>query len=682
MPEQPHPAVAVFISYASQDSLAAERICEALRAAGVVAWLDKGELRGGDAWDAHIKKRIHECALFIPVISRHTNARSEGYFRGEWHLATRRLVNLADDAAFLVPVVIDETREAGARVPEEFFRVQWTRLSGGETPPAFAQRVRELLSGDSSAARELPTAAAGESRSGDRSASGRWRYRYLGRRFKALTRRPTTLILGAAIVAALVVGGMLAYERLIGARSTGAGDGTVEARDAPSIAVLPFVDMSENRDQEYFADGLAEDVRNLLASIPSLKVIGRSSSFQFKGRNEDLRGIGRQLRAAYVLEGSVRRSGDRVRVTANLIDTRDGAHQWTQTYDRAFGDVLLLQNELAMGLARALSVSVGADTLRTHTNLASPEAYDLYLRALHASDRQDREGFEAAAAYLQESLQLDPTLAAAATQLAFIRMVQPEFGFAPVKEGYESARLTALQAIRLDPASGTPRAVLGWIHFAYDWDWAAAEAELERALALTPHDSLALKCRARLAEVRGDWAEAARMVNAALARDPLDPAAHNVLSGIYLRAGRFADSEAEIRKVLEISPTYESAPYRLGIVLLSQGNAVDALTAMQETRSEQLRTRGLVNVYHALNRHSESDAALAWMTREHANDDAFGIAQAHAFRGELNEAFEWLDRAYAQKDVVLYRIKGDPLLKNLEGDPRYHAFLQRMNLPH
>jgi TolB-like protein/Flp pilus assembly protein TadD len=617
----------------------------------------------------------------VPVISAHTNARTEGYFRLEWKLASRRLLNIADDAAFLVPVVIDDTPEAQARVPEEFLRVQWTRLPGGEAPQAFAHRVRELLSADDSAGRELG-AAAGGSEPAARAAGDRWRNRNPGDRLNALAGSPRIIMIGAAVVAALVVGGMLTYERLVGPQTAGTGDGVVEAGGAPSIAVLPFVDMSEDRDQEYFADGLAEDVRNLLASNPSLKVIGRSSSFQFKGRNEDLRGIGRQLGAAYVLEGSVRRAGDRVRVAANLVDTRDGAHKWTQTYDRAFGDVLLLQNELATGLARALSINVGADSLRTHTSLANPEAYDLYLRALHASDRQDREGFDASAAYLQQSLQLDPTFAAAAAHLAFIQMVQADFGFVPVNEGYERARRTALEAARLDPEAGTPHAVLGWILFAHDWDWAGADAEIKRALALSPRDILALKCRARLAEVLGDWAEATRAANEALAHDPLDPASRNILAEIYLRTGRFAEAEAEIRKVVEISPTYESAPYRLAIVLLSQGNPVDALTEMERTRNPRLRTRGLASIYHALGRRSDSDAALAWVKREHANDDAFGIAQVHAFRGELNEAFEWLDRAYSQKDTQLYRIIGDPLLKNLEGDPRYHAFLQRMNLPH
>ena len=163
MPNQSSPAGAVFLSYRSQDAEAVARICEALRAAGVEVWLDKSELRGGDAWDAQIKKQIHECALFLPVISAHTNARIEGYFRREWNLATRRLLDMAHDAAFLVPVAIDETREVDARVPEEFLRAHWTRLPGGETPPAFAQRVRQLLGGDGAAVHAAQSTVTGKS---------------------------------------------------------------------------------------------------------------------------------------------------------------------------------------------------------------------------------------------------------------------------------------------------------------------------------------------------------------------------------------------------------------------------------------------------------------------------------------------------------------------------------------
>jgi TolB-like protein/class 3 adenylate cyclase len=453
------------------------------------------------------------------------------------------------------------------------------------------------------------------------------------------------------------------------------------AREEKSIAVLPFVDLSAGKNQEYFADGLAEDVINLLGRIPALKVIGRTSSFQFKGRNEDLRAIGAELGAAYVLEGSVRRLGDRVRVTAQLIGTQDGVRRWSETYDRAFGDVLKLEDELAAGLARALEVDVGAGTLQARTALTSPEAYDFYLRALHAADRRDREGFEAAANYLQQALQLDPTFAAATAELAFVLMAQADFGYAPVGATYERARHTAEAAIRLDPKTDRPHAVLAWIHMAYDWDWPAADVELKRAFVLMPHDTLVLKFAGQLSKVLGHWDEAAGFLSASVARDPLDSGAYTLLSGAYLRAGRLDEAEVAARKVLEFSPTYATGARNLGLVLLARGRREEALAAMQSTTYEVIRTAGLVSAYHALGRQADSDAALAWLTREHASDNAFAIAEAHAFRGEVDEAFRWLDRAYAQKDKGLYLIKGDPLLKRLEGNLRYQAFLHKMKLP-
>jgi TolB-like protein/tetratricopeptide (TPR) repeat protein len=448
-----------------------------------------------------------------------------------------------------------------------------------------------------------------------------------------------------------------------------------------SVAVLPFIDMSEKKDQEYFADGLAEEVRNLLASIPTLKVIGRTSSVQFKGKSEDLRAIGTQLGAAYVLEGSVRKSGDRVRVTAQLIGTQDGVHRWSKTYDRTISDVLKLQDELAAGLARALEIDVGADTLQARTALVSPEAYELYLRAMHEADPQDGEGLETAVNYLQQALRLDPTFAAATTELAFVFFLQGDFGFAPVRDAFEQARRAAEAAIRLDPKSGTPHAVLGWVHMEYDWDWPAADLEISQALRLTPDDALALKGAARLSEVLGHWDEAARFARAELARDPLDVIAYVLLSSTYLRAGLLADSEAAARRGLEIDPNHAGIRFALGRILLTRGKLEEALAVMQAFTSEFRRTEGLIYTYYALGRQADSDAALAWLTREHASDHAFWIAQAHAFRGEIDDAFRWLDRAYEQKDAQLYRMKGDPMLKRLAADPRYHAFLRKMKLP-
>jgi hypothetical protein len=265
MPEQSHPTGEAFLSYASQDAEAATRICAALRAAGVTVWLDKSELRGGDAWDAQIKKHIHDCALFIPVISAHTNTRTEGYFRREWKLATRRLLDMADDAAFLVPVVIDDIREANARVPEEFLHAQWTRLPGGETPPAFAHRVRELLGGDGAAVRTVQSAHTGAHEPGARRARSARSWLWFGGRGR---RRPGRV--GLALIALLLVLGGWVFWHHRAAQDAPAASAPAAAPAAaqgppgasvdqrPSVAVLPFVALSSGPDDGYFADGLTQ----------------------------------------------------------------------------------------------------------------------------------------------------------------------------------------------------------------------------------------------------------------------------------------------------------------------------------------------------------------------------------------------------------------------------------------
>ena len=250
-----------------------------------------------------------------------------------------------------------------------------------------------------------------------------------------------------------------------------------------SIAVLPFVDMSEKKDQEYFADGMAEEIIDLLAKIPPIKVIGRTSSFQFKGRNEDLRTIGSKLGVAYVLEGSVRRSADRVRVTAQLVDTRDGAHIWSETYDRPASDVLQLQGEIATTLSRSLEIGIVADSLQSTRRLKNDEAYDLYLRGLYAAERGDADGLAASAAYLRQALEADPTFADAALALALTYYAQASTSLASSKV-FEQARQTAITALKLNPEFGLAHAVLGGIHTDYDWDWPAADREFKQAVAL------------------------------------------------------------------------------------------------------------------------------------------------------------------------------------------------------
>ena len=447
-----------------------------------------------------------------------------------------------------------------------------------------------------------------------------------------------------------------------------------------SIAVLPFVDMSERKDQEYFADGMAEEVIDLLAKVPGIRVIGRTSSFQFKGKSEDLRKIGDTLGAHYVVEGSVRRAGDRLRVTAQLVGTQDGSRLWSEIYDQPAGDVLQIQDRIAASLARALQVTVGGDELRAPAMLNSPEAYDLYLRGRHALDRWDRIGFEEAAGYLRQAVELDPNSIRAAEWLALAQSNLAVWSFVPPREGFERARKSAQRALLLNPQSGGAHSVLASTHAVYDWDWPAAERESQQALTLDPRDAFVVGNVGFARSAYAPAEESARLMSEAVALDPLNATWHELLAQMRYRAGRLTEAEAEMRKALDLTPTYAEGYFYLGQILLAERQFDASLTAMGQETPENGRDTGLAIVYHALGRGTESDLALARLVKQHAGDAAYEIAQAHAYRGELDQAFHWLDRAYSQKDVELYWIKGDPLFKNLEADSRYSTFLRKMNL--
>jgi TolB-like protein/DNA-binding winged helix-turn-helix (wHTH) protein/Flp pilus assembly protein TadD len=448
-----------------------------------------------------------------------------------------------------------------------------------------------------------------------------------------------------------------------------------------SIAVLPFTDMSEKKDQEYFADGMAEEIINLLVKIPGFKVIARTSSFLFKGQTEDLRTIGRKLGVAYVLEGSVRKSGDRLRVTAQLIDSRDGQHLFSQTYDRDLSDVLKMQDEIAIALVRALKIEVSPlQGLEARPALRNTEAYALYLHGLHDTDRNDQPGFEQARSDFQRALDLDPTFAEAAGVLAATYAWGASVGYIPPGVGFAQARGAAEHAIKLDPNNPIAYSVLGDIHNTFDWDWPAADRDLKRTLALAPNNPVALQIASRQSLTMGRWDDALNLTTASLALDPLDVGGYYWLSTVQLRRGRLADAEAAIRRGLEIAPTFPFGPYALGVILLVRSQPQAALTAFSKEPLEAARINGSAMAYFALGRKAESDAALAQMLKSYAYIP-FGIATIYAFRGESDEAFKWLDRAYDGKDQFLYRIKFAPEFDKLHEDPRYKAFLKKMNLP-
>jgi len=462
----------------------------------------------------------------------------------------------------------------------------------------------------------------------------------------------------------------------LGWGSRGSAGGT------PSIAVLPFVDMSPEKNQEYFSDGLAEELLNDLAKIPGLRVAARTSSFQFKGKTEDLRTVGEKLNVATILEGSVRKQGQRVRVTAQLIKVEDGFHLWSETYDRQLSDIFAVQDEIARSVAGSLKVTLlGGKTATPSARGTNAEAYNAYLQGRYFLQRRSKENVEKALGYYEQAIKLDPGYAPAWAGLATARSVQADGGYLPVEEGYGKAREAAERALALDVNLAEAHAAMGRIKRIYDWDWAGADASYQRALALEPGNATVVRGAAVLAGNLGRSEEAMALDRRAVELDPLSVATHFNLGLHAYYAGRLEEAAAALKKALELNPDYPAAHTLLGKVYLAQAHPQEALVEIERETEPAWRLRGLALAYHALGRKKESDAALAEYVAKYQAVDAFQIAELYAFRGEADRAFEWLERAYAQRDGGLSDMKGDPLLKSLERDPRYAAFLKKMRLP-
>ncbi|HYN15982.1 MAG TPA: protein kinase [Terriglobales bacterium] len=458
--------------------------------------------------------------------------------------------------------------------------------------------------------------------------------------------------------------------------------GRGSAGGTPSIAVLPFVDMSPEKNQEYFSDGLAEELLNDLAKIQGLRVAARTSSFQFKGKNEDLRTVGEKLNVGAILEGSVRKEGSRVRITAQLIKAGDGFHLWSETYDRQLNDILAVQEEIARSVAGSLKVALlGGKTAAPSTQGTNVEAYNAYLQGRYFLQRGNKENVEKAIGYYEQAIKLDSGYAPAWVGLASARSRQADRGYLSVEEGYRKAREAAERALALDANLAEAHTAMGWIKMVHDWDWAGADASYQRALALEPGNARVIRVTARVAGTLGRFEEAMALGRRSVELDPLSAPAHHNLGLDAYRAGRLEEAVAAFKKALELNPEYPDLHASLGGVYLAQAHPQEALAEMERETEPDVRLYGQALAYHALGRKKEADVALAEYVVKYQADSAFQIAELYAFRGEADRAFEWLERAYAQRDGGLAEMKGDPLLKSLERDPRYAAFLKKMRLP-
>jgi TolB-like protein/DNA-binding winged helix-turn-helix (wHTH) protein/Flp pilus assembly protein TadD len=451
------------------------------------------------------------------------------------------------------------------------------------------------------------------------------------------------------------------------------------------LAVLPFQNLTGDPQKEYLADGLTEEMIAELGRLhpEQLGVIARTSVMGYKHSNQRLDQIGRDLSVQYVLENSLRASGDHLRVTVQLLQVKDQSHLWSHDYDYRPRDILSLEEDVAKAVAREIQIRL---TPQQHANLTrvrpvNSEAFEAYLEGRYFLQRDGNGDLNRAQSSYEQAIKLDPGYAPAWAGLSQARFRQADRGFVHLDAGQREARAAAERALVLDPNLAEAHAQMGRIKMFVDWDWMGANASLQRALALDPGNPAVVSFASLLAASLGRFDEALELARRAIAFDPLNAMSRAWLAHICFVMGRQAEAEVDFKKTLELNPDLPGQHEWLGFVYLAQGRSQNALAEMERERATELRLQGYAVVYYALGQKKESDSALSELITTYRADSAFQIAGVYAFRNEPDKAFEWLDRAYVQRDAGLAVTKFERLLKNLHSDPRYIAFLKKLRLP-
>ena len=469
-----------------------------------------------------------------------------------------------------------------------------------------------------------------------------------------------------------------------------------DVTDNPSIAVLPFVNTSDDTANEYFADGLAEELLNVLSKIRGLRVASRTSAFSFKGAKVDIPTMAQKLNVATILEGSVRKAGNRVRISAQLIHVATDSYLWSATYDRELEDIFAVQDDIARSVVTELRAALleerpdAAATAGVEAEIQvaargrgdNVEAYRLYLLANFHHDRFTAEDSAIAIEAYRAALKLDPSyaLAWAGLAIAYARAAGSGWPGTALEEGFRLARKAAEKAMRLAPDISEAHEAMGVIRLTSDFDWKGAEASFARALELSPGNVRVIRDAVDLLRALGRSDEAIALMRQAVELDPLSWSVYRELANCYLGAGRFDEAEAAIRKSLELSPDARMLHFRLSVICLCQGRLDEALKAATRVVHDGFRLLALAMVYHAQGRHVDSDAALEELIETMADTGAFQIAEAFAYRGDRDQAFAWLERAHAQRDAGMHMLREAQSMRGLHADPRWHAFLEKVGL--
>jgi TolB-like protein/Tfp pilus assembly protein PilF len=663
----PSPAGAVFISYASQDAAVAVALVESLEKRGVACWIAPRDVKAGALYADAIVRAISGARAFVLVLS--ASAIESSHVGKEVERASskkRPILALRIDAAPLTPAL-------------EYFlsESQWVEAKAGNMEAAYARLIEAMREPERLAPGNTFAVTSGMAAGAAAAAHSQ-------------SRRNQILLSAGLIVFAIALAALLADKFWLSKHSTPEQAGVPAASGPPagknvattisekSIAVLPFTDMSEKHDQEYFSDGLSEDLIDLLTKVPDLHVPARASSFYFKGQHATIAEIAKALSVAYVLEGTVRKAGATIRVRTELIRADNGYNVWSETYDRDLKDIFKVQDEIAGRVVTALRTALPAVKSGDADRTDNTEAYNQYLLGRNFMRPWTEAGWRHAVEAFGKAIALDPHYAGAYAELGEAEAQLADKVGDPA--GFTRAMAAVERAIALAPDAANGYVIRGFLRTDFLWDWDGAGKDFDKALSLDPNVALE-RYASILAQAQGRLTDAIAMQSRATQRDPLVPIVWEYLSNLLVDAGRRPEARAAIAHSLEIDPDFSLGHLDLALLELGDGRLDQALAQTREVHDRGWQLLGAAVVQYSLKHPQESQQALDELIKTEAADEAYQIAQIYAWRGEKDQAFMWLDRAYAQRDGGLIQVKTDWLLGSLRSDPRYGALLRKMKLP-
>jgi TolB-like protein/Flp pilus assembly protein TadD len=650
----------VFISYASQDKVVADGVCEALEQVGFVCWIAPRDVSPGEFYADAIVRALNAARILVLVLTKDAVASPH---------VLREVERTSSKRHPILPAAFEYFLSAS----------HWldATVSGVDSAlPKLVEAVRRLVAPTCATDPAKPTADL-----------------YPPPPITKQGRRLSHLVVALSAVIAAVVA-YLVVDKLWLAKHTAAERpvASVPARAVPaipekSVAVLPFLDMSEKKDQEYFSDGLSEELIDMLTKVPELRVPALTSSFYFKGKRVTISDIAKALSVANVLEGSVRKSGNQLRVTAQLVRADTGYHLWSETYERQLDDLFKVQDEIAGAVVKALKISLMGGSLPESMGTRNVAAHDLFLQSRTIlRGAHERADYERGVEYARRAVNADPRYADGYALLALALADEADFLTHESAEGtgdqlIVESRRAARRALSLDPGLSEAHLAYAQLLLYSDLDVGGAETQIQQALKLNPNSQWALAGTGYFAKIRGQFDKALELVRKSIAIDPVNPGRYADLADVYQFAGKYSEALDAYRQWLNLDPrAQEDYDESVAWVWLAKGSPASALNAIEHDQPARENCPCVVLAYDALGRRAEADAALANLRERHSRDKPYGIGLVYASRGDLDQAFDWFDRAYRQHDADILNLKIDPHAKNVRSDPRFNALLSKLEL--